>query len=481
MAATPLSATPDRMSSYRAALLRLTRLATVVAALAVVAAAAARDWNAAAQQGGYPAFELETTIGDGFTIASVGDLIMAFPASKLADPAHQAAFDLIRNADVGYANMESTILDGSRWQGESAGPFLGTPDVAEDVKALGFDIVARSNNHSGEFGLAGLLETNDRLEAAGVVSAGSGTTYWGARAPRFVTTPKGRVGLVATASSFSARVVADRGRGEWKGRGGASALRTTRWWLMPPAQWDAVTTIREAFPTGGALYAPEGETEDEITILRQRFRQADVDSPRWSYEINEEDLRDILAMVSEGKVKSDFMAVGIHSHETQGADGVWPEIDPVPGDFLPVFARATIDAGADAFFGSGVHVLRGIEIYKGRPIFYGLGEFFRQMDIVGPAAWGGRGQGGTFRGGRNSNPLKYESIVAVSEFAGGRLKEVRLYPTDLGHAARMAHRGVPRLASPEVADRVLERLQKLSEPYGTMIEVDGHVGVIRLR
>ena len=58
---------------------------------------------------------------------------------------------------------------------------LGTPDVAEDVKALGFDMVARSNNHIGEFGLEGLLETNDRLEAAGVAVAGSGTSYWASR------------------------------------------------------------------------------------------------------------------------------------------------------------------------------------------------------------------------------------------------------------------------------------------------------------
>ena len=452
-----------------------------LAAAALVAGIGLSRHQAEARQQSYETFELATTIGDGFTIASVGDLIMAFPASKLSDPARQAAFDLVRGADVGFANMESTILDAATWDGDFAGPFVGTPDVAEDVKNLGFDLVARSNNHSGEYGIEGLLDTNERLARAGVVSAGSAESYWAARAPRFVSTDKGRVGLVATASSFSAGVVANPGRGEWTGRGGASALRTTRWWVVPPSMWNAVTTIREAFPTGGSLYAPLGETDDEITILGRRFRKADVDGPHWSYDIDERDLNDVLAMVREGKVKSDFLAVAIHSHETHGADGVWPEIDPLPGDFLPRFAKATIDNGADAFFGSGVHVLRGIEIYKDRPIFYGLGEFFRQMDIVGPAAWGGRGQGGTFRGDRNSNALKYESIVAVSEFAGGRLSQVRLYPTDLGHGERMAHRGVPRLASPEVARRVLDRLRKLSEPFGTTIDIEDGVGIIRLQ
>ena len=452
-----------------------------LAAAALVAGIGLSRHHAEARQQSYETFELATTIGDGFTIASVGDLIMAFPASKLSDPARRAAFDLVRGADIGFANMESTILDAATWDGDFAGPFVGTPDVAEDVKNLGFDLVARSNNHSGEYGIEGLLDTNERLARAGVVSAGSGESYWAARAPRFVSTDKGRVGLVATASSFSASVVANPGRGEWTGRGGASALRTTRWWVVPPSMWNAVTTIREAFPTGGSLYAPLGETDDEITILGRRFRKADVDGPHWSYDIDERDLNDVLAMVREGKLKSDFLAVAIHSHETHGADGVWPEIDPLPGDFLPRFAKATIDNGADAFFGSGVHVLRGIEIYKDRPIFYGLGEFFRQMDIVGPAGWGGRGQGGTFRGDRNSNPLKYESIVAVSEFAGGRLSQVRLYPTDLGHGERMARRGVPRLASPEVARRVLDRLRKLSEPFGTTIDIEDGVGIIRLQ
>ena len=456
------------------------QIAALASAALVAAIGLSRHHAAAqAQEQSYEAFELGTTIGDGFTIAAVGDLIMAFPASRLTDPDRQAAFDVVRGADVGFANMESTILDAATWEGDSAGPFVGTPDVAEDVKNLGFDIVARSNNHSGEYGIEGLLDTNERLARAGVVSAGSGESYWAARAPRFVSTGKGRVGLVATASSFSAGVVASPGRGEWTGRGGASALRTTRWWVVPPAIWSAVTTIREAFPTGGSLYAPLGESDEEVTILGRRFRKADVDGPHWSYDIDQQDLNDILAMVREGKVKSDFLAVAIHSHETHGADGVWPEIDPLPGDFLPRFAKATIDSGADAFFGSGVHVLRGIEIYKGRPIFYGLGEFFRQMDIVGPAAWGGRGQGGTFRGDRNSNPLKYEGIIAVSEFAGGRLSEVRLHPTDLGHAERMAHRGVPRLAAPEVARRVLERLRRLSAPLGTNIEIEEGIGIIR--
>jgi poly-gamma-glutamate capsule biosynthesis protein CapA/YwtB (metallophosphatase superfamily) len=46
-----------------------------------------------------------------------------------------------------------------------------------------------------------------------------------------------------------------------------------------------------------------------------------------------------------------------------------------------VFARAAIDAGADAVIGSGPHVLRGIEFYKGHLIAYSLGNFANFHDF----------------------------------------------------------------------------------------------------
>jgi poly-gamma-glutamate capsule biosynthesis protein CapA/YwtB (metallophosphatase superfamily) len=51
-----------------------------------------------------------------------------------------------------------------------------------------------------------------------------------------------------------------------------------------------------------------------------------------------------------------------------------------PPDFLVDLAHKAIDNGADAFVGHGIHLVRAIEIYRGKPIFYGLGEFFRMMD-----------------------------------------------------------------------------------------------------
>ena len=57
---------------------------------------------------------------------------------------------------------------------------------------------------------------------------------------------------------------------------------------------------------------------------------------------------------------------------------------------------------------------------------------------------------------------------------------MRLHPVELRYdAARMAHRGIHRIAPPETAQRILTRLQELSAPYGTTIAIEGNIGVIR--
>jgi len=449
---------------------------------------------AAAQRGAAPPQppqlaerELATTVADGFTMASVGDTIVAYPQSANPDAGFQGVLKLIRDADVATANYEGNIIDGRTFQGTGPGGFAGTPDVAADMKAMGFDLVARSNNHAGEYGYEGLLETNSWLDRAGLVYAGSGEKYASARAARFVSTSKGRVGLVATASSYAEAMVAQPGRGEWPGRGGQSALRYTRFYMAPPALWQSITSIRDAFPNGNGFYVPTTDTADSITLLGERFKLApNATKASYSYQMNEADVRDLVAAVTEGKSRSDFMTFAIHSHQfadTKGGERGpnLPDSDDLDtnssvADFLPALAKQVIDAGADAFLGTGVHVLRGIEIYKGRPIFYGLGEFFRQMDVVGLSGMGGRG-----RGDENSPPIKYESVVALSRFERGQLTEIRLHPLELTNDVRMAHRGIPRLASPQMAQRILTRLQKLSAPLGTTIAIENNIGVIRLR
>ncbi len=453
---------------------------SLLTVFAVVAVCGAAGWLHAQDDR-----ELATTIADGFTLASVGDLILAYPQNGNPEPGFRAVVKLLQDADIATGNYEGNIIDGRTFQGSGPGGFAGVPEVAADLKAMGVDLVARANNHAGEYGWEGMLETNGWLQKAGVVYAGAGEKYASARAARFVSTPKGRVGMVATAASFPADAMAQPGRGEWPGRGGASALRTTRFFMAPPAVFQAAKRIRDAFPAGTGWYTPAENSDTDVTILGQNFKlDPNADAPYYSFTINPQDLRDIVAAIREGKMRSDFMTAAIHAHQFHDAKGGYrgpgvPETEdldtnPSIADFLPVFAHAAIDNGADAFLGTGVHVLRGIEIYKGRPIFYGLGEFFRQMDVIGLS-----GMGRVGRGEDNSPPVKYQSIVAVSRFEKGRLAELRLHPVELTEDVRIARRGIPHVAPPEVAQEILTRLQKLSAPLGTTITIENGVGVIR--
>src|SRR5262249_3826599 len=82
----------------------------------------------------------------------------------------------------------------------------------------------------------------------------------------------------------------------------------------------------------------------------------------------ESDVKRITAALGEARNNSSVVIASIHSHEARKT------LDQ-PDLFLQPFARACIDAGADVFFGTGPHVIRGIEIYKGKPIFYSLGNY----------------------------------------------------------------------------------------------------------
>jgi len=77
--------------------------------------------------------------------------------------------------------------------------------------------------------------------------------------------------------------------------------------------------------------------------------------------------------------------------------------------------------------------------------------------------------------------LVFQTVVAVSRYEGGRVSEILLYPVDLGYGMRLTRSGVPRLAAPTAARAILERLQRLSKPYGTSIAIEKNVGVIRPR
>jgi Bacterial capsule synthesis protein PGA_cap len=81
-----------------------------------------------------------------------------------------------------------------------------------------------------------------------------------------------------------------------------------------------------------------------------------------------------------------------------------------PRGQLRSWARAVIDAGADAVVGHGPHVLRGIEFYRGRPIVYSLGNFL------------------TYRGFNLDGPLGITGVLQLEFAPDRRLRRARLVP-----------------------------------------------------
>lgn len=457
-------------------ILRTIALCAVAATAVPLAAQSSRD------------IELSSSVDDGFTIAVVGDVIIAHSLEHMmSNPRFAEVTALLQEADVATGNLETQIIDGRTFVGSRGGGTHGAePESAEWLKEMGFDIFARPNNHANDYGYEGLIETTRHLDRAGLQHSGFGNTYWAARSARYYTTPRGRVGMVATSQNSQA---AEPARGEWPGSGGLSPFNVTQYFMVPAEHWDAVRTLRELFPNGTGFYARGAFTDDRIGAVGQQFRKAPpgIDEPYYSFDMNQRDLQDVLAAVREGKMRSDFITVALHAHDFRDASGGYrgfgvPEAEhldtnPSIADYLPVFAKAAIDNGADLFQGTGVHVLRGIEIYNDRPIFYGLGEFIRQRDIGGLS---GRGDPSRDTCDGCPFPAKYESIVAVSEFSGDQLVEVRLYPVELRYESpRMAHRGIPETAPEEQGQRILQRLQELSAPLGTTITIEDGVGYIR--
>jgi poly-gamma-glutamate synthesis protein (capsule biosynthesis protein) len=265
--------------------------------------------------------------------------------------------------------------------------------------------------------------------------------------------------------------------GEAPGRPGVNALRTQRIGLVSESTLAVLARLSGAkgnVPTtvrfNGAAYRADPKVGDGFEN---------------TYQLNARDTAANLQSIRQGRQNSRLAVFSLHAHEP-GNGSV------TAAKFVEEFAHKTIDEGADAFIGHGPHQLRGIEIYKGKPIFYSLGNFAMMNNSldVAPADmyedFGVEPGSATTpellqaRNARQFSDRKlYESVIAVSRYVGGQVAEIRLYPIDLGVNGTGADRGVPKMADPAVGLPVLQRLQALSAPYGTTITIEKGVGVIR--
>jgi poly-gamma-glutamate capsule biosynthesis protein CapA/YwtB (metallophosphatase superfamily) len=434
--------------------------------------------------------DLQTDVPNGFTVGAVGDLIISRPLSQYSSqlPAFKSALDVMHGTDVLYGNLETTIFDARNftgapysWDGDWTNSSL--PAVAADLKTMGFGIVSRANNHSLDWGLEGMRTTSDYLNKADIVYAGVGEDRGLARAPGFLETSKGRVALVSIASTFRPTTDALPREGAAPGRPGLSALHVTRTIVLPDAAMQALAKI------DCLLHAHHcNATPATLDLFDMKYRRGS--SFFYDYEMDSEDLAEILKNIRSARENADFVIVSIHAHEcTNSCDDVnQPRGE---GNFLKHLAHEAIDSGADLFVTTGNHNLGPIELYRSpqrgvRPILYGLGNFF-WSDVQDPlphdlfqgnramlsAAWQDPAKATdydlTAPLNRQSfaHDFTFRSVIAVSRFEGNQLAELKLYPVEDGYGERLTRSGIPRLVTDQsVATAIFKQISDATRQYG---------------
>src|SRR5438034_4839574 len=282
-----------------------------------------------------------------------------------------------------------------------------------------------------------MRQTSRDLVEAGIVHAGVGESRATARGARYFDTDKGRVALISIASTFTPLSRSAPPTGQAPARPGVNALRTTRSAFVTADELRMLRRIREEQPAG-SVRLPEKEAPDEIELFGVRYKAADRRG--FSYTMDPVDEREILKSIRAAKQLSDFVIVTIHAHEP----GNWSE---TPADFLPKLAYEAIDAGADEFIGHGPHQIRGIEVYRGKPIFYSLGNFIFQLDLLAPVANdlyeqykmdSAAATDAEFNAMWNQlvfgGDVWYQSVVTTSRLEKGQLAEIQLRPVGLDYA-----------------------------------------------
>ncbi|TPG40622.1 hypothetical protein EAH79_12085 [Sphingomonas koreensis] len=509
--------------------------------------------------------ELKLKITQPFTAVAVGDLLEFQPFAHTDDQRTQALLDQLRKADVTMGDFEDEISDFDNFG--HVGGNLATKEVADDWADMGIDIVSRANNKRDD--APQIWEDFRQVERVGIKHVGVAHTLEEARMPRFVATPEGLVGVIgvsadggvdaccsggaivpvtaaqlAQVAAIKQSIIARRDEVEVPvdmpaaDEAGTVDLFGLTFRLTNSNAAAGTASGAEAYyrerkpgPDDGiknSLHVTlfHGVTAPQMAVLREiaqdrgsgdlhafgtQFRVMDH-AGEHSFDMNPDDLKQILTQIRTAKQASDMVMLNIHWHQNR-YDFQHYSYDHFPANFEIKFAHDAIDQGVDMFVAQGVHTIKGIEIYKGRPIFYGTSNFIFQSAIMpkskgvlrkpdgtpfaeqpntrGPGDEDGKGPAvandpNAIVGEHETQGFwqlkpNLESFLAESHYDNGKLSEVRIYPVDLGQTPRPGSQvGIPRTPTPTVAQKILDEIIEYSKPFGTKITVENGVGIIRL-
>jgi len=258
---------------------------------------------------------------DALIIQAVGDV-----APKRTEPASifNSVAARLSEANILFGQMECPLSTRGSPAPNAKLAMRTDPSVAGILRDTGFHIMSLAGNHALDFGAVALLDSLEHLKASSIKTCGAGANIIQARQPAVFEIDNLRMAILAYSSILPVGYAAEAQR-----PGCASMRAFTHYEQVEPDQPGTPPRIH-TFP-------------DPL------------------------DLRALLADIEEAREIADFVAVSMH----WGIHFVRATV----ADYQRTIAYAAIDHGADMIIGHHPHLLKGVEIYAERPIFYSLGNF----------------------------------------------------------------------------------------------------------
>lgn len=429
------------------------------------------------------------------TVCATGDSLFVQKMPREYDGELARIADFIGSGDVRVTNFESNIMEYGKFAAaESGGTWLTTP-VADftDMTRFGFNYYGTANNHALDYSHHGLLSTLEVLDSFGLAHSGSGRSLKEAGAPATLEIDGLRVAVIAFCVITTPGMKAGEATPVIDARPGVNYLGTQEYLSVTPEE-EAVlrdialrTHVNDYFDilvnTGFRKPTPKG-------LFKFGSLMFCSDGSKKSSECVANDKERILDSIRRAREDHDAVLVLSHSHG-MGKD----RLCDVP-EYLKDMARACIDAGASAVIGGGTHELCPIEIYRGAPIFYSLGDFIYQgMQVqhlpadflraqgLSPeaSAWEGlmaRSQGG--RIGLQAQRCNFLTVIPRFCLEEGKMCSLEMLPVSLGFSKEGALKGLPCVATREEAEEICGIIDELSRPYGVCAELNEN-GMIVLK
>mgnify|MGYP006279495103 FL=1 len=451
-----------------------------------------------------------THLSEEFTLAATGDAILT--REILPYEGESSQFDrllgTLRDADATATNLEVIVHD---YEGYPAAASGGTymrapPEVLDELDGMGCDLFSAATNHVFDFTYGGIERTLEELDARDLTAAGLGMNLYEARRPAYAETSAGRVGMVSACSSITPGSSAGPQSPTLEGRPGLSPLSVEPVYHVTEGELDAleaasesagIETMKESWLDRGIYYNHDWNDPEYFHFGDMKFRTVDAESETGiRYEIDEEDREAILGEIESADRAAEWVVATLHTHQGVGGRQLTGETP----EFVQTFARECIEAGADAFVGTGPHVLRGVEIYDESPIFYSLGNFIVQNETVErlppesfdrydledatdvSAVFDARlyDETGEPKGDLASEAFWVTVVPECTFTAEGGLESIELHPCTLQRESPRHQRGIPVAATGEEAASILEDVAELSEPFGTEFRMKDRTAVVEL-